>query len=67
MLGKLFSWSRKKEAADPEISFGRYSDNNKTVAKIARWTEAEKLFRENKKTECLDAFLITCWMTHNKM
>lgn len=56
MLGKLFGWSRKKEAADPEISFGRYSDNNKTVAKIARWTEAEKLFRENKKTECLDAF-----------
>jgi hypothetical protein len=56
MLGKLFGWSRKKEATDPEISFGRYSDNNKTVSKIARWTEAEKLFRENKKTECLDAF-----------
>ena len=56
MLGKLFGWSRKKEATDPDISFGRYSDNNKTVSKIARWTEAEKLFRENKKTECLDAF-----------
>lgn len=56
MLGKLFGWSRKKEAADPDIAFGRYSDNNKTVAKIARWTEAEKLFRESKKFECLDAF-----------
>jgi hypothetical protein len=56
MLGKLFGWTRKKEAADPDISFGRYSDNNKTVSKIARWTEAEKLFRENKRTECLDAF-----------
>jgi hypothetical protein len=56
MLGKLFGWSRKKEGADPDIIFGRYSDNNKTVAKIARWTEAEKLFKENKKQECLDAF-----------
>ncbi|HYE54398.1 MAG TPA: hypothetical protein VD996_06125 [Chitinophagaceae bacterium] len=56
MLGKLFGWSRKKNALDPNISFGRYSDNNKTVAKIARWTEAEKLFRENKRHECLDAF-----------
>ncbi len=56
MLGKLFGWSRKKEAADPDINFGRYSDNNKTVEKIARWTEAEKLFRENRKGDCLDAF-----------
>jgi len=56
MLGKLFGWSRKKEAADPDISFGRYSDNNKTVTKIARWTDAEKLFRENKKAESMDAF-----------
>ena len=56
MLGKLFGWSRKKEAANPDISFGRYSDNNKTVTKIARWTEAEKLFRENKKAESMDAF-----------
>lgn len=56
MLGKLFGWSRKKEAVDPDIVFGRYSDNNKTISKINRWTEAEKLFRENKKTECLDAF-----------
>jgi hypothetical protein len=56
MLGKLFGWSRKKEETDPDIVFGRYSDNNKTVTKIARWSEAEKLFRENKKTECMDAF-----------
>ena len=56
MLGKLFGWSRKKEGVDPDIIFGRYSDNNKTVPKINRWTEAEKLFRENKKQECLDAF-----------
>lgn len=56
MLGKLFGWAKKKKETDPDIIFGRYSDNNKTVSKIARWTEAEKLFRENKKQECLDAF-----------
>ena len=56
MLGKLFGWSRKKEREDPDLEFGRYSDNNKTISKINRWTEAEKLFRENKKHECLDAF-----------
>jgi hypothetical protein len=56
MLGKLFGWTKKKKETDPDIIFGRYSDNNKTVAKINRWTEAEKLFRENKKQECLDAF-----------
>lgn len=56
MLGKLFGWTKKKEAEDPDIRFGRYSDNNKTISKIERWTDAEKLFRENKKHECLDAF-----------
>lgn len=56
MLGKLFGWSRKKETAEPDIVFGRYSDNNKTVSKIARWTESEKLFKDNKKPESMDAF-----------
>jgi hypothetical protein len=56
MLGKLFGWFSKKETASPDIRFGRYSDNNKTVAKIARWSEAEKLFKENKLLESLDAF-----------
>jgi len=56
MLGKLFGWFSKKETAAPDIRFGRYSDNNKTVSKIARWSEAEKLFKENKRLESLDAF-----------
>jgi hypothetical protein len=56
MLGKLFGWFSKKETAAPDIRFGRYSDNNKSVAKIARWSEAEKLFKENKRLESLDAF-----------
>lgn len=47
---------KKKDEADPDIIFGRYSDNNKTVSKINRWTEAEKLFREQQKPAYLDAF-----------
>jgi hypothetical protein len=56
MLGKFFGWFSKKDSVVPDVRFGRYSDNNKTVAKIARWSEAEKLFKENKKLESLDAF-----------
>ena len=56
MLEKLFGWFSKKDVVIPNIRFGRYSDNNKTVAKIARWSEAEKLFKENKRLESLDAF-----------
>ena len=56
MLEKLFGWFSKKDVVVPNIRFGRYSDNNKTVAKIARWSEAEKLFKESKRLESLDAF-----------
>jgi len=56
MLGKLFGWFSKKDVVVPDIRFGRYSDNNKSVAKIGRWSEAEKLFKENKRLESLDAF-----------
>ena len=58
MFEKLFGRSRKKEAppAGPNIPFGRYSDNNKPVAKVNRWTDADKLFKEKKYTESIDAF-----------
>lgn len=57
MLDKIFSWSKKKtEEAEPEIRFGRYSDNNKTVEKVERWNEAETLFKEKKYYESLNAF-----------
>lgn len=58
MLDKIFGRGRKKEAAapDPDIPFGRYSDNNKPVAKVNRWTDADNLFREKKYTDSLDAF-----------
>ncbi|MGQ0740257.1 MAG: hypothetical protein ACT4OJ_14490 [Bacteroidota bacterium] len=57
MFDKLFGRGRKKEAAaEPVISFGRYSDNNKPVAKVNRWTDADNLFKEKKYPESLDAF-----------
>ena len=56
MLDKLFSWGRKKTEPDPDIHFGRYSDNNKPVEKVNRWTEADALFKEKKYYESFDAF-----------
>jgi hypothetical protein len=57
MLDKIFSWSRKKtEEAEPGMRFGRYSDNNKTVDKVERWNEAERLFKDKQFHESLNAF-----------
>jgi hypothetical protein len=59
MLDKLFGWVKKKEspeAVPPSISFGRYSDNNKTLYKTKRWTDADNLFKENRHHESIDAF-----------
>jgi len=59
MLDKIFSWSKKKPeetGSDPAIVFGRYSDNNKSMAKVERWNEAETLFKEKKYFESIAAF-----------
>ncbi|MGE5521739.1 MAG: hypothetical protein ACM3VS_17580 [Candidatus Dadabacteria bacterium] len=58
MLEKIFSRTKKKpeEEADPSIQFGRYSDNNKSLAKIEKWNEAESLFKEKKFYESIAAF-----------
>lgn len=58
MFEKLFSRGKKQEEGKlgPEIPFGRYSDNNKSVIKVNRWTDADNLFKEKKYTESLDAF-----------
>jgi len=58
MFKKLFGWSKKKEdsQAGPDIQFGRYSDNNKPVAKVSRWTDADTLYKEKKYIESIDAF-----------
>ena len=41
---------------EPGIPFGRYSDNNKPLVKVNRWTDADNLFKEKKFPESLDAF-----------
>ncbi|MFZ1263176.1 MAG: hypothetical protein WAT34_06655, partial [Chitinophagaceae bacterium] len=58
MFDKLFGRNRKKEEPlpAPVIPFGRYSDNNKPVAKVSRWTDADNLFKEKKYNESIDAF-----------
>lgn len=58
MLDKLFGRGKKKAEtqAAPNIVFGRYSDNNKPLAKVSRWTDADNLFKEKKITESFDAF-----------
>ncbi len=55
MLDKLFGWRKKKEQ-EPNIQLGRYSDNNKSVEKVNRWTDSDNLFKEKKYTESQDAF-----------
>ena len=56
MLDKLFSWGKKKDNPLPDIQFGHYSDNNKSVEKTARWSEADKLFKERKYHESINVF-----------
>ncbi len=58
MFDKIFGWGKKREEPQtgPELTFGRYSDNNKPVAKVNRWTDADNFFKEKKYVECIDAF-----------
>ncbi len=58
MFDRLFGKGKKKEgpAADPQIQFGRYSDNNKPLAKVNRWTDADNSYKEKKYVESFDAF-----------
>ena len=55
VFDKLFAWRKKKKVV-PDIVFGRYSDNNKNVAKVNRWTEGDNLFKQQKYHESFDAF-----------
>jgi len=58
MLDKLFGRNKKNVEPEvaPQVLFGRYSDNNKSVAQTARWTDADNLFKEKKYFESIDAF-----------
>jgi len=54
MLDKIFGWSKKKQGPAPDVLFGRYSDNNKSIAKVNRWTDADNLFKEKKFPEGIE-------------
>ncbi len=61
MLEKFFHWTKKKEeaaepAAAPQVLLGRYSDNNKPVEKVARWNDADTLFKEKSWQQSITAF-----------
>lgn len=58
-LDKLFGKDQSSENNDPALSqirFGRYSDNNKSLTKTAKWYEADNLFKEKKYQESIAAF-----------
>lgn len=55
VFDKLFGRGRKKEE-EPNVSFGRYSDNNKTVEKVNCWTEADKLFKKGEYPDSIQCF-----------
>lgn len=61
-LDKLFNLNKTAEEAAPQmpaqspIKMGRYSDNNKTLAKTQRWYDAEDLFKDKKYNESIEAF-----------
>ena len=61
VFDKLFGWVRKKEE-DPPIPLGRYSDNNKSVQKVQRWTDADELFKEKEFLKSIEAF--SCTLLH---
>jgi hypothetical protein len=58
MLEKLFKRSKQNHLDEqiPAIRFGRYSDNNKPLEKVARWNEADTLFKEKKYLESIRTF-----------
>ncbi len=62
-LDKLFNFGKADDerntnpsVASVNIKMGRYSDNNKTVAKTNKWYEAEDLYKEKKYNESIEAF-----------
>lgn len=60
MLEKLFKRSKPKDLDEqtPAIRFGRYSDNNKPPEKVAKWNEADALFKEKKYLQSIRTFFV---------
>ncbi|MBL7766784.1 MAG: hypothetical protein JNJ58_11860 [Chitinophagaceae bacterium] len=55
-LGKSDPAEVERAAGLSRIRFGRYSDNNKSLAKTNRWYEAEDLFKQKKVEESIVTF-----------
>lgn len=55
-LGKDEEGQSSSRAAGSALRMGRYSDNNKTIAKTQRWYDAEDLYKEKKLNESIEAF-----------
>lgn len=55
VFDKLFNWG-KKDKPEPVVTFGRYSDNNKSVEQVGRWTEADNLFKDKQYHQSIEAF-----------
>jgi hypothetical protein len=61
-LDKLFNLGKEEDKpneqmpASVDIKLGRYSDNNKSMAKTKKWYDAEDLFKEKKLDESIEAF-----------
>ena len=66
VFDKLFAWRKKKKIV-PDIPFGRYSDNNKKVAKVSRWTEGDNYSNNKNTMKAWMPFLITCEMMNNRI
>lgn len=57
MLSTIFSRGKKaEESPDPDIKFGRYSDNNKSLEKVQRWNEADTFFKDKNYYKSIAAF-----------
>lgn len=53
-LFKTETSSNEKQLLVSVIRFGRYSDNNKTLAKTNKWFEAERFYKEGKIEESIN-------------
>jgi hypothetical protein len=56
MFDRIFGWAKKTTQNSPAINFGRYSDNNKTVEKVAKWTQADDLHKAKQYSESIALF-----------
>ena len=67
MLEKIFSWSKRKEGDEntaPAIRFGRYSDNNKPVQKVAVCGGSGGFLLKNAIAAGADVFITADYKYH---